>query len=384
GTSGCEEYVTVCNMVNVWIPVPCGCGDLPGEGCKGSTCGPPLYPSYNLETQEKCEQICAYEGYNDQTGGTTSGSGTTGGAGSSSGTGTTTGPTDVVTTPVNSDGSSVAPQMLISQLNITDQNLINWINDPVNAKEVDATFIFCAENNWISEVIIFAEQAVKAIKDGGEVDFDDRIINELIGDAKCIFKKLKALNLYKGTIKQFENSDYDLIITYGDFNGEAYTDDEFIDLGIIEIKVPGLNNTYLGFAGTLLHEGIHAELFKYVHERNKGVDVNDRPNLMYHYFQLKGEVDPRFLDTTVQHEHMADKYVKPIAEAIRELDNNRYPLDYYWGFAWEGLKKYGFNKYFDSNSGNLINLDDTGFNQKQALVNSTSPFNTQTFDKNCN
>ncbi|MFT7901415.1 hypothetical protein VBY74_15705, partial [Tenacibaculum ascidiaceicola] len=40
GTSGCEEYVTVCNMVNVWIPVPCGCGDLPGEGCKGSTCGP--------------------------------------------------------------------------------------------------------------------------------------------------------------------------------------------------------------------------------------------------------------------------------------------------------------------------------------------------------
>ncbi|WP_417785522.1 hypothetical protein [Tenacibaculum sp.] len=270
---------------------------------------------------------------------------------------------------------------IINCIGYLDSNELEYLSSTLTTFAIRN---FLDQNDCSPEAKTFVKQAIKALINGGEVDFDDRIINELIGDAKCIFKKLKGLSLYKGTIKQFENSNYDLIITYGACNsGEACTNDEFIDLGIIEIKLRGLNNTYLGFAATLLHEGIHAELFKYVHERDKGVDVNDRPNLMYHYFQLKGKVDPRYLDSRVQHEHMADKYVKPIAEAIRELDNNRYPLDYYLGFAWDGLRPYGINQYLDSN-GNYVELDDTGFTEKQALVNSTSSFNSQTFDKNCN
>lgn len=77
---------------------------------------------------------------------------------------------------------------------------------------------------------------------------------------------------------------------------------------------------------------------------------------------------------------MADKYVKPISKAIRKLDNNRYPLDYYWGFAWDGLKPYGFNGYY--HNGVYIKIDDTGFAKKQATLNATTPFKTQ-IDQNC-
>ncbi|APG65579.1 hypothetical protein LPB136_09490 [Tenacibaculum todarodis] len=275
---------------------------------------------------------------------------------------------------------------------LRDSEIIN-INSYNNLTPRNRTAIrnFISQNGCSTDTQNFAELAIEALDndgvDDGEVDFEDRIINELIGSAKCIFKRLKTLSLFKGTIKKFENSDYDLIISYRPCSSGASqcTSDEFIDIGIIEMKFPGgLNSSYLDFAATILHEGIHAELYKYVQERNNGVDVNDRPNLMYHYFNLKATVDPMFLDATVQHEHMADKYVKPVAEAIRELDGNRYPLDYYWGFAWDGLRPYGINHYLDSNSGNYIPLNDAGFSQKQALVNSTSPFNTQTFNQNCN
>ncbi|GFD92226.1 hypothetical protein KUL156_60720 [Alteromonas sp. KUL156] len=373
----------------VWIPEYKSCdaggnadGHSPQKQWDGSYCSRSQLTGYVIDFSHCTNYTPPGSPSNDiPTDDTSSGGG---GSGSSIGGGT------VITTPVeDADGNTYTEaqirtnninRTLDNSLSLSELNFLSNSNNLNTTKEVEV-FLF---ENTTSEAKTFAKQAIKALTNGGEVDFDDRIINELIGDAKCIFKKLKGLSLYKGTIKQFENSDYDLIITYGACNsGEACTNDEFIDLGIIEIKLRGLNNTYLGFAATLLHEGIHAELFKYVHERDKGVDVNDRPNLMYHYFQLKGKVDPRYLDSRVQHEHMADKYVKPIAEAIRELDNNRYPLDYYLGFAWDGLRPYGINQYLDSN-GNYIELDDTGFTEKQALVNSTSSFNTQTFDKNCN
>lgn len=50
-------------------------------------------------------------------------------------------------------------------------------------------------------------------------------------------------------------------------------------------------------------------------------------------------IDPRHFNTIYQHEHMAEKYIKPIAEAIRQLDGNRFNLNHYYWFAWEGLEK---------------------------------------------
>lgn len=71
---------------------------MPGEGCRGEDCGLPLYPYHDLQTQEECEDICVWEGYNDQTGdnnnNSTGGSGNTGNSNDSE-------PTDVATSPVD-------------------------------------------------------------------------------------------------------------------------------------------------------------------------------------------------------------------------------------------------------------------------------------------
>ncbi|WP_103072713.1 hypothetical protein [Aquimarina sediminis] len=44
--------------------------------------------------------------------------------------------------------------------------------------------------------------------------------------------------------------------------------------------------------------------------------------------------------SSVQHIHMTENYVKPIARALRELDKYQYPLDHYMWLAWEGLIEY--------------------------------------------
>jgi hypothetical protein len=38
---------------------------------------------------------------------------------------------------------------------------------------------------------------------------------------------------------------------------------------------------------------------------------------------------------------MVYNHVQPIANAIRELDNNTYSIDYYMAFGWEGLDQIG-------------------------------------------
>lgn len=77
---------------------------------------------------------------------------------------------------------------------------------------------------------------------------------------------------------------------------------------------------------------------------------------------------------------MADNYVKPIARAIRELDNNKYTLDYYMGFGWDGLRTFGYNGYYDKRK--WVSLDkgkDTEYYKKQAIVLDNTNFN-----KKCN
>ena len=206
-----------------------------------------------------------------------------------------------------------------------------------------------------------------------EVDID-KIYNELNGKDLCVFNKLKKLNLFKATIKKFENSSgYDLIIENGDCKNTntACTDGNDINNGKITITMEIVSgNLPLEYAAAILHEGIHAEIFKYVDEHKKGIDPNKRKNLLYHYFEQKKIQKPSLVNSTAQHQHMADKFVKPIAEAIRILDNYEYPLEYYKGFAWDGLRKYGYDGYYDN--GKWVNLNknqSTEYYKKQKIVN---------------
>jgi hypothetical protein len=211
-----------------------------------------------------------------------------------------------------------------------------------------------------------------------------QITNNLTGKAKCIYEKLKTLALFKSTIQKFEgNSNYNLTIESGDCanTDEGCTDGSGIENGNIKITMETSTSNPLGFASTLLHEGIHAELFKYVYEFNNGIDPHDRKNLLYHYFQQKKIQKPGLVNSVAQHQHMADKFVKPIAEAIRALDDNNYPLEYYMGFGWDGLRAYGYDGYFNNGSWVSLNKDQsTDYYKKQKIVND----NTKLKDNECN
>lgn len=118
--------------------------------------------------------------------------------------------------------------------------------------------------------------------------------------------------------------------------------------------------------------GIHADIFKFVNENENGlVDPNDRPRLMQLYFYYKKladskDIHPRNLNTIYQHEYMAEKYIHPIAEAIRKLDGNKYGIDYYYWYAWEGLERtYSFKSQ-------LTEEEKKQFQQRKAYVNSTT------------
>ncbi len=209
------------------------------------------------------------------------------------------------------------------------------------------------------------------------MDDEDRIFNELAGKAACVYEKLQNQNgdLFKETIGKFiNNPKFDLILQSG---GECSTGDEActspkeLNNGKITIKIINEGRGGLELAATILHEGIHAEIYKYVDEHKKGIDPQNRPNLLGYYFEYKANNGSNLATSNAQHQHMADKYVKPIAEAIRALDNYKYPLDDYMAFGWDGLRKYGWDGYWDN--GEYIKLDKNQYEAiKENVVNSSS------------
>jgi hypothetical protein len=225
----------------------------------------------------------------------------------------------------------------------------------------------------------FAKLAAEAKCEDAEIDWEDRIINKLTGKEKCVYDKIKELDLFKSTIKKFQSNDnYNLTIEMGDCDNTdtGCTDGDDIENGNITIIMEeGVNGRPLDFAADLLHEGIHAEIFKFVNENIKGIDTNDRKNLMYYYWLEKKEGDPRYFEANYQHQHMADKYITPLIEALMKLDDNNYTSDYYLSFAWSGLSKYGFDGYFEN--GQVVDLTKDKlkeYGDKAKIVRSNSNF----------
>ena len=150
---------------------------------------------------------------------------------------------------------------------------------------------------------------------------------------------------------------------------------KILSLKLISNKLKNTNISSLNAAASLLHEGIHAELFRFVDQAHNGeVDSNDRERLLFLYgFYKQLGWDDVDIPGQAQHDYMAENYVEPIARAIRELDNNRYPLNYYMGFGWDGLRGYGYQ-------GILSDEESDEFYRLQDIVNENTTFNPQ----NCN
>ena len=195
--------------------------------------------------------------------------------------------------------------------------------------------------------------------------------------AECVYEKLASTNedIFKETIGKFvKDPKYDLILKVGKCNNSdiACTDGSKVDInGDITMIIEDVTQPPLELAATILHEGIHAEIYRYVNLHENGLDSNDRARIFQLYQYYKGlSVEKTYTGnpvTNAQHVYMAENYVKPIASAIRQLDNNRYPLEYYMWYGWEGLEGEDFQNKLTSE---LISK----YNNFQETVNGTTKF----------
>ncbi|MCM4161850.1 hypothetical protein DHB64_18370, partial [Antarcticibacterium sp. W02-3] len=131
------------------------------------------------------------------------------------------------------------------------------------------------------------------------------IISTLTGKAKCVFDKLNGGNLFMNTIGKFENNDnYILKIERGvcsSPSADGCTNGSDIANGNVTIKIQNIGNANLDLALLILHEGIHAEIYKYVYEHNTGVDPSERRTLLNYYFQYGAQNGLDVATTHAQH-----------------------------------------------------------------------------------
>ena len=180
---------------------------------------------------------------------------------------------------------------------------------------------------------------------------EDRIINELTGTPLCVYNKLNKTNgnLFKSTIGKFiDDPEYNLTFKIGNCPNTDNACTDANNVGNMSVIIEDTNLSELGLAATILHEGIHAEIFRYVSQRETGVDPNDRPRLLQLYAHYKGWANGRSdaeykWKSIAHHVYMVENFVTPIAEAVQKLDGNRYTLDHYMAYGWEGLVKTGYD-----------------------------------------
>ncbi|MGY5846413.1 hypothetical protein ACW6QP_03250 [Salegentibacter sp. HM20] len=164
----------------------------------------------------------------------------------------------------------------------------------------------------------------------------DKVLNRVLSSNSALFKE---------TVGQFiDNPKYDLTFTLGDCSGtaDACTNADNIETtGEIFIKFDNLDLNPIDLAANILHEGVHAEIFRYVQEHHEGnVDPNDKPRLFEYYKYYKLAVDEKHID----HPYMAEYYIEPIAKALRALDNFQYEENYYKIFALDGIGSWGLEE----------------------------------------
>jgi len=258
----------------------------------------------------------------------------------------------------------------------------SWVNNNENNEDVKAIFKFLGENFFSDESTDFAKEAFEALRDDGEVDWEDKVIienslNDYPHIKNTILKLLETDNsLLKETIGTFiDDPKYNLVFMMAIDGDESYdcrdgsdacTFANEIDINgnvYIIIKNPNLNP--LDMVASIIHESIHAEIHRYVIRHNAGADTNDRNRLL----QLYGFYTGNDAITNAQHQYMAENYVTPIAKAVRQIDNNNFGLNHYMGFGWDGLARYGLT------SNLLTNTEIDNYENLKREVNANTNYN---------
>lgn len=185
--------------------------------------------------------------------------------------------------------------------------------------------------------------SVKELAEG-----EEQIINNLTDKALCVYNKLENNNLIKNALDKFkaEDAPVHLIIKQEDIEEEDVAGmTEYGDIITITLDTPYMENSpsLLG-AYTILHEAIHAKIYRMIRTRSL-LQYNQYTNT-YHLPDGSRAHFPTLFDyyndypNNPQHNYMADYYRTAMEEGLKEyaqLIGKTYPAQLYKDIAWAGL-----------------------------------------------
>ncbi|GAB1858719.1 hypothetical protein MHTCC0001_35590 [Flavobacteriaceae bacterium MHTCC 0001] len=211
----------------------------------------------------------------------------------------------------------------------------------------------------------FAKLALETLMDDGEADFENKLVKDksFIGTkADCVLNALinSGNNLFKKTVQAFTEGKSKFGLRFTAYNNSNDAADARTGLpgsdNIITVKVnlavANSATSALELASMILHESIHAELHRIKLSNNSA--PNSLPSSIYNWYvkmwsYYQAINDSKFDDplkvlnqtaTDSQHNLMAFRYITPIANGLREFDDNTHPLDNYKYLAAQGLLFY--------------------------------------------
>ncbi|NCP20573.1 MAG: hypothetical protein GW847_01080 [Zetaproteobacteria bacterium] len=256
------------------------------------------------------------------------------------------------------------------QLGTADKVMLTWLKLEATPAELLAMDKFLEDNVNSEETHAFLREAINALMNNGEVDWVDKIIIDSTfknTKAECIYNKLNALSTkFSDAIKKFDG---EFPVSHLKMSVDNNLPDSVNAITsnsgtyIIEIKINGntlQNRTVLELARTLIHETIHAEMYRKLRSVNYSVSINDFLGIFYYYSTYKNW----------QHQQMASNYRTTIVDMLKEFDNNQHTESFYSDLAWEGLQ-------------GTVAWNELSSNEKTRIIKAVKDYKNNG-NKNCN
>lgn len=329
-----------CSTTTIITETSCSCaGHWPGQNC---TCS--QQPTTQLTQFEVCE------------GNPTEGPIGGGGHGGAGGGGVSPGGDESLTPITGADGHEVNVISILTNILQLNSEQSDWLT--FNSDFADLVYTFIVSEFHSSEAISFSKEAVLASKNGADADFEYQVIvAKSFKENECLMDVYEAMGeapTFDGYLQAFDS---DASVANLKFSGSntlsdtinAQTNPPISNNQIeIEFNLNNLDRPSLDVARTLIHEMIHATMFRWLLESaetgalspENGMTQtqlinyidnlkNDFPGLYDYYY------DRRLPDWS--HEQMAAHFIGIIKNALQEYDAFQ-TEETYEALAWAGLK----------------------------------------------
>lgn len=363
------------NGVITWVQHTCSGTGGGGGGSTGSS-GSSGYSGYTGSGS-----------YNNPTGntGSTTGSNTNDGTGTTSGgtsgTGSNNNQNPIYTTPTYPSPQQILKDKFIKQLSggfLNPNNPKDCFNNlPQEQKDeildyvgsfalefVDGTTTTNTTNTAEDELFNLTEEIIMNSCSGGSVDFNNKIIIDPSFEnnqkAMCVYNKMRTIDGFNKVLVPFEGENPDAFIRLKTEtlpqNVRAETKEpnssNIIDIILNDCTscTNGINSQpNLLLAQTILHEVLHAELFRqiivaigngsYIYDYDTIVNAleNSQYSKLANYFRTTNDWS---------HNYMAEHFRRAIGRVTQQYDtgilvtSSQIPLPFYTNLAWRGLMVY--------------------------------------------